>query len=352
MARRRPSFWKDISMAKKKRGKKLIPTLVLLALACVCALWFRGQLQPVSSAKGIKKQYIRYEDPKRLSVVLKDLEQKGILRSSFATRILAIIQSRPNLVAAGTYQISPGMSASQILRELKTPYKLIFRFPETNWANRTAHLLQNNSIVDADEYMRLVRHPEEFKDTVSFTLPKDSLEGYLYPKRYEVTPLMGAKAVIEQQLKEFQRTVWNGPERPKDLQRTLTLASLVQLEAGADRDRPMIAAVIENRIKKNMPLQIDACLLYGIQKWRRLTFKDYREIDSPYNTYKFKGLPPGPICSPDEKDIEAAMHPASNNNLYYVALPNGTTIYAETYPEHLKNIVKRKAAIAKLKATK
>jgi len=339
-------------MAKKRRGKKLIPVLVLFALACAFAFWFVGQLRPVSSAKGQKKQYVRYEDARRLSVVLKDLEEKGILKSAFATRILAVVQSRPNIVAAGTYQVSPSMSASQILRELKTPFNLIIRFPETNWANRTAHLLQNYSIVDADEYMRLVHHPQEFAGTVAFPLPTDSLEGYLYPKRYEVTPLMGAKAVIQQQLKEFESVVWNGPERPKDLKRTLTLASLVQLEAGADRDRPMIAAVIENRIKKNMPLQIDASLLYGIQKWRRLTFKDYKEIQSPYNTYKFKGLPPSPICSPDEKDIQAAMHPAQNNNLYYVAMPDGTSIYAETYPEHLKNIAKRKAAIAKLKGSK
>ena len=339
-------------MAKKRRVRKLIPVLVILAVLVGFAIWFRGQLQPVSAEKGQKKQYVRYDDPKRLSVVLKDLESKGILRSAFATRILAIAESRPNLVAAGTYQVSASMSASMILKELKTPFKLILRFPETNWANRTAHLLQNYSIVDADEYMRLVHHPEEFAGTVSFPLPKDSLEGYLYPKRYEVTPLMGAKAVIQQQLKEFDSVVWHGAERPQDLQRTLTLASLVQLEAGADRDRPMIAAVIENRIKRNMPLQIDASLLYGIQKWRRLTFKDYKEIDSPYNTYKFKGLPPSPICSPDEKDIQAAMHPAHNNNLYYVALPDGTSIYAETYPEHLKNIAKRKAAIAKLKAAK
>jgi UPF0755 protein len=335
----------------KKRSRKLLPIWILALLVVVAGLWFNNGIRAVSSAKA-KKEYVRYEEPRRLSVVLKDLEKRGFIRNATAARILAILQSRPNIVSPGAYSLSPSMSASTILKELKTPVKLILRFPETNWANRTAHLLQNYSILDADEYMRLVRNPQAFDGTVSFPLPKDSLEGYLYPKHYEVTPLMGAKAVIDAQLKEFEKEVWNGAERPKDLQRTLTLASLVQLESGADNDRAMIAGVIENRLKKNMPLQIDAALLYGIQKWRRLTFKDYKEIDSPYNVYKFKGLPPGPICSPDEKDVLAALHPAKHNYLYYVAMPDGTSIYAETYPQHLKNIAKRKAALAQLKGVK
>ena len=127
------------------------------------------------------------------------------------------------------------------------------------------------------------------------------------------------------------------------------MASLVQLEAGTDSDRPMIAGVIENRIQKKMPLQIDATILYALQKWQRLTFKDYHSVKSPYNTYLVKGLPPGPICSPDEIDIEAAMHPAKHNFLFYVALPDGSSIYAATYKEHLKNIRIRKAALKALK---
>jgi UPF0755 protein len=241
------------------------------------------------------------------------------------------------------------MSAEEVLHQLRMPVTLLLRLPETNWANRTAHLLANYDVVDADDYMDLVNDPKQFADDVSFPLPKGSLEGYLYPKRYSLPPLYGAKRVIQQQLKEFEKNVWNGPDRPKDLKRTLTVASLVQLEAGVDDDRSMIAGVIENRLKKKMPLQIDSTILYALQKWRRLTFKDYHSVDSPYNTYTHKGLPPGPICSPDEKDIEAAIHPAKHNYLYYVALPNGKSIYAATYKDHLKNIALRKAALKELK---
>jgi len=197
--------------------------------------------------------------------------------------------------------------------------------------------------------MALVRDPSQFAHDVSFPLPKDSLEGYLYPKKYDLPPLYGARRVILKQLKEFERNVWDARERPKNLTRTLIVASLVQLEAGRDDDRPMIAGVIENRLKKKMPLQIDATILYALQKWRRLSFKDYHGVKSPYNTYTTKGLPPGPICSPDAKDIQAAMHPAKHDYLYYVALPDGRSIYAATYHDHLKNIEIRKAALKAVK---
>jgi UPF0755 protein len=124
---------------------------------------------------------------------------------------------------------------------------------------------------------------------------------------------------------------------------------MVELEVAKDEERPIVAGVIENRLKRKMPLQIDATLLYGIGKWRRLTFKDYKEIKSPYNTYTHQGLPPGPICSPTVKSIEAALHPATHNYLYYVAMPEGYHLFAETYKEHLANIKKCAAERARLK---
>ena len=332
-------------MPKRRRSKGWFAPLLVLGLAAGFMFWLYSGTRPVANKGAGQKLTIRYETARKLPAVLNDLEKRGLIRNSQAARILALLERRPTTVPAGSYVVGSAMSAEEILRQLRKPVFLLLRLPETNWANRTAHLLANYQIADADEYMDLVRDPKGFADDVSFPLPADSLEGYLYPKRYELPPLIGARRVILQQLKEFERNVWNGTERPKDLKRTLILASLVQLEAGRDDDRAMIAGVIENRIKKKMPLQIDSTILYALQKWRRLSFKDYHGVVSPYNTYTHKGLPPGPICSPDEKDILAAMHPAKHNYLYYVALPNGQSIYAATYKEHLKNIALRKAAL-------
>lgn len=335
-------------MAKRRRTRNLLG-LLLVAVATIAALsWLYLGVRPLAVRREGRKLMVRYEKAVRLNQVLDDLQGRGILRNALAARVLALLERRTSVVTAGSYSVNSSMTAEGILRQLRNPIVVLLRLPETNWANRTAHLLANNDIADADEYMRLVRDPRQFANDVAFPLPKDSLEGYLYPKRYELPPLFGAKRVIEMQLKEFERNVWDSPQRPKDLKRTLTIASLVQLEAGKDEDRPMIAGVIENRLKKKMPLQIDATILYALQKWRKLTFKDYHGVVSHYNTYTNKGLPPGPICSPDEKDILAAMNPAKHDYLYYVALPNGRSVYAANYKDHLKNIALRKAAIKEL----
>ena len=330
-------------MSMRRKRKIVVLALVVAAFVGFGAYIVSG-LQPMSTAEA-QKVFIRYENPTRLSTVLNDLKDRGIVRNPFAARVSSWFMRMDGTVSAGTYSVGPGQNSLAILWALRKPIKQILRLPETNWANRTAHLLEGKHVTTADEYMALVRDPQQFANDVSFPLPKDSLEGYLYPEHYDLPPLYGAKRTILKQLKEFEKNIWDSPDRPADFRRTLILASLVQLEAGKDSDRPMIAGVIENRLKQKMPLQIDATICYALQKWRRLTFKDYRNVKSPYNTYLVKGLPPGPICSPDAKDIEAAMHPAKHNYLFYVALPNGQSIYSATYKEHLRNIKIRKEAM-------
>jgi UPF0755 protein len=193
--------------------------------------------------------------------------------------------------------------------------------------------------------MALVRQPQEFKGVVDFPLPSDSLEGYLYPDTYDFPPLYGARNAIKRQLKAFQEKVYEPLGRPKNLHRLVTIGSMIELEVMKDEERPKVAGVIENRVKQNMYLGIDAALLYGIQKWRQLTLDDYRNIDSPYNTYTHKGLPPGPICSPTYASVKAAKNPSHHNYLYYVAMPTGYHMFAPDYPTHLANIQRRKAAL-------
>ena len=220
------------------------------------------------------------------------------------------------------------------------------RLPATNWAKRDANLLQRHEVCTADEYMAEVTHPQDHR--TDFPLPAGTLEGYLYPDTYDLPPLLGAKAVVGRQLQAFRDKVWEPLGHPANLARILTVASLVQLEAGRDDERPVIAGVIENRLARGMRLQIDASILYGLGKWRRLTFRDYKEVDSPYNLYRHSGLPPTPICSPSVASIRAAIDPAHHNYLYYVALPDGHSLFAATYEEHKKNIARRKAAMVAL----
>jgi UPF0755 protein len=281
-----------------------------------------------------------------LSAALLDLRKRGVIRNVRAMRIWGVLTRRATRVRAGTYTFRGGLTAGEVFDLFEHPVFLMVRIPETNWASRTSRLLAQPQyqVCDSQDYMSLVKAPQSFASEVNFPLPNDSLEGYLYPDTYELAPLMGARGVVLRQLKAFQAKIYDAFGKPKDLNRLLTLASMVQLEAGGAQDRYKIAGVIENRLAKHMRLQIDATLLYGIQKWRRLTFKDYRTLDTPYNTYLHDGLPPGPICSPDADSVAAAIHPdRTGDYLFYVALPGGKTLFAKSFAEHKRNIRLRNA---------
>jgi UPF0755 protein len=199
--------------------------------------------------------------------------------------------------------------------------------------------------------MDCVRNPARFQALVPFPLPTDSLEGYLYPDTYDLPPLLGAEGVIARQLLNFQTKVWEPMHQPKDLAELVTMGSLIEMEVKRDDERPRVSAVIHNRIKLKMRLQIDAAINYGLQKWRPLTLNDYKKVDSPYNLYLHDGLPPTPICSPTFESVLAAANPTTEKSVYYVALPSGESLFAVTFEEHQKNRRLRRAALDAMKMT-
>lgn len=337
-------------MAKGKK-KGCAGCLVVLALIGI-GLYFAGSALLAPTVPG-PKRYIRFATNTDFDQALSRLQKEGFIRSSLATSLYGRITKKAGPVKEGTYEFAPGMDADTLLAALQKPVRQMVRLPETNWARRSASLLEKAGVCTADEYMELFNQPSQFQDKVSFDLSKaETLEGYLYPDTYDLPPMLGAKGVIERQLANFEKKVLDGKTAPPNFRRTLIIASMIELEVMKDDERPIVAGVIENRITKGIPLQIDACLLYGIQKWRTLTFADYRNIPGPYNVYTHKGLPPGPICSPTNKSIRAAMKPAQHGYLYYVALPDGRHLFSATYPEHLQNIGRRKAALAAIEKAK
>jgi len=167
---------------------------------------------------------------------------------------------------------------------------------------------------------------------------KYRLQGFLYPSTYEFYSDASAETVIKTMLDEFQKQTQN--LNIADFYKTITCASLIEREAKLDNERELISGVIHNRIKQNMPLQIDASVVYaisdGMYNVERVFYKDL-EVNSLYNTYKYEGLPIGPICSPGIKSIKAAISPSQHNYLYYhtdTTKNDGSHIFTETYSEH------------------
>jgi UPF0755 protein len=316
-------------------------------LACLAAggwFWVKAELEPMPSGPSYLKRYPRKEP---FDKALQDLFDKGVIRDITVMKLYARWKHEAAAVPEGTYEFKPGMTPDAVFKALHSKIVQMVRIPETNFSYRTANLLEEHNVAEARDYKLLIKTPEAFKGEVSFPLPGQSLEGYLFPDTYDLPPLLGAHDTILRQLNAFETKVYPLLKGVKDINRVLTIASMVEMEAARDKDRPLIAGVIVNRLNRGMDLQIDATILYALQQWRRLTFADYRNTISAYNTYLHNGLPPGPICSPSVKSVEAALHPASNDYLYYVALPTHYHVFAHTYAEHLANIAKIRAQTKK-----
>jgi UPF0755 protein len=319
---------------KKKSGGKATFLLICLAVIAGAGLWFKTQLDGNTAGKA---ENMIFTSSRGLSSVLNEFESKGIIKSAFAAKVLSVLSGTKRTINPGVYRVSQGMSAQDALTSLRNPIKQLVRIPEERWISRVAKLLEEKKVAKADEYIVLSKHPEKFSDS-GIPFFNDSLEGFLYPDTYNFAPDIGADYVIKRQLMNFEKRTAGLGLTKENMRRTIIIASLLELEASDYKEKQMIAGVIENRLMHGMRLQIDATINYAIQEWRPLVYKDYTNVKSPYNTYLAKGLPPGPICSPTAKSIEAALHPIKHKFVYYITMPDKVTRFSATYPEHLVNV--------------
>jgi len=331
-----------------RKARRRVAQVVVLGGAVGLGFVFSALIAPMPS--GPKKRFVMVK-PRKLSEQLAIMADKGVIRSAFATNLYGMVLGfRGNrLIAPGVYEVHPGQSAGEVLRSLVTPLRQLVRLREGRWAARTAKALAEKEVCSSEEYLALVGEPEKF-ETPGVPLVGDTLEGYLYPDTYNFPPELGAELVIRRQLLNFAKRTKGLGLTEANVRRTLTIASMLELESAKLDEKKLIAGVIENRLKKGMRLQIDATVNYGMQLWRPLFYKDYTAVKSPYNTYLTKGLPPGPICSPTVESVKAALNPAQHNDLFYISLPDGRTLFTPTYEAHLKNVQLRdkiKSAVKK-----
>ncbi|WP_062293398.1 endolytic transglycosylase MltG [Demequina phytophila] len=181
------------------------------------------------------------------------------------------------------------------------------------------------------------------KDTDALGLPAEAegnLEGWLFPSTYEFTPGVTPQEVMAKMIQQTITVLDKHGVAAEDREQVLTVASLVEREAKLDEDRPIIASVIYNRLDQGMKLELDSTVKYLTQTEGVWTSDDERATDSPYNTYMYEGLPPGPIAGAGEASIEAAVNPAETDYLFFVTvnLDTGETKYASEYSDHLANV--------------
>lgn len=276
------------------------------------------------------------------------LEQRKLIRDAQAFRLWARVKGLQNRMQTGYYKLEPGKSAPELLDKLVSgdTEKIPYTIPEGYRIDQAAKNLDKYDL-SSERYMDLARQPDPALLTtypfLAETSGKTSLEGYLYPDTYY---LHGSESqLIEAQLHRFQEVVmplWQ--QRPAShkltLDQTIKLASIVELEGLLDRELPVIAGVFLRRMEIGMKLESDPTTEYALgwhQGAKGLSLKDI-QIDSPYNTYRYPGLPPTPIGNPGIAAIRAVLNPQRTPYLYFVARGDGTHAFSSTYDQHLQAI--------------
>ncbi len=285
--------------------------------------------------------------PKRVRVKLtattplsKAIDQLGdeIIANRMGLKLYCMIRRPRSVVPPGTYSFRTGMTGSQVLAAFQNRVTIDLLLPSGFWTARTAERLEERGVCSAQEYIELARQPDQFKLSESEKLAAGpTLEGLLTPGKYTFEPEEDARSVIEQQLARYRETVAPLIHHP-DPRKVLTIGSLIQCEVARTDEMPIVSGVIQNRMRTKTPLQLDATVLYALQKWKVLGPGVVRKVQSPYNTYLHAGLPPGPICSPTPDAVRAAQKPTKTDFLYYVAKPDRRHLFSADYAIHLGNI--------------
>lgn len=260
-----------------------------------------------------------------LSTIADRLVEENLIRNALVFRIYTQVQGLTKKIQAGKYLLSPSSNISQLTAILiKGPADLKFTFPE-GWRK--------------EEYAkRLAANLNDF-DYQNFLKQVIGLEGKLFPDTYLIPIDTGMAALIDIFTKNFAQKTSSLDFKNEDL----ILASIIEREAKTDADRQIVAGILTKRLEKGWPLQADATIQYALGKegnwWPSLSKKDL-ELNSLYNTYKYKGLPPTPICNPGLASIKAALNPIKTSYWFYLSDNQGQIHYAQTLEEHNQNIAK------------
>lgn len=247
---------------------------------------------------------------------------------------------------AGSFRFDPTNKTIDVLKALVTgsqAHTVRVTFPEGIMLTDFARILQRNIALDSAEFMRLATSDSMAK---AHSIPAPTLEGYLYPNTYDFYWKQPADKVLEFLLNE-QNKLWNtkfeelSKKKNKTRHEILTLASIVEAETPKPEERPTVAGVYSNRLRIGMKLDADPTVQYAIGSQRRLLYSDL-DIDNRYNTYKYSGLPPGPINNPSATAIASALSPEEHSYLYFCAKGDGsnTHSFATTGTEHMVNVAR------------
>ena len=244
-----------------------------------------------------------------------NLKSQGFIRYSSLFRIYALFKEKQRELKAGEYELGFSMNIPEIVEKMAEGERI----------RKIITIIEGWAVKDIEQYLG------ESIDS--------SLEGYLFPDTYEISPEADAKEIVEKMRENFEKKLTPElrekiEEQKKTIVQIITMASLLEKEVKTPEDKKIVSGILWKRIENNMPLQVDATIVYVTGRKSLEITKEELKIDSPYNTYKYKGLPPGPICNPGIESIKAAIYPEKSEYWFYLSTKEGKTIFSRNLKEH------------------
>ena len=317
--------------------------VVIAAIVFGSVVWTRLH-EPYKGYDGAE-QFVQIPSGAGAADIRQRLLDAKVVRDPLTLRAALRWTGSSRALKAGEYRFDRPMSAVDVVEKIARGdvYGRRITFPEGLTIREMAALYEMREFGPAKAFADAARDASLIRD---LDPEAPDLEGYLFPETYALPRGTPAAQLIAMMVARF-RAIYTEPlqQRARDQQLTtrqvMALASLVEKETGKAEERPLVAAVYRNRLRIGMGMQADPTVVYALQKAGRYDGNIRREdlaIDSPYNTYKYSGLPPGPIASPGKASIEAALAPADVDYLYFVSRNDGSHVFASTLDEHNANV--------------
>lgn len=328
--------------------KKLLVMMLVLILAAAAAgfLVLTRVRQPYQAWTGLE-QFVDIPPGAGTRVIGDKLVAAGVMPDALTYRAGLWLTGDARRLKAGEYRFDHPMSPVDVIGKIARGdvYVINVTFPEGLTVAEMAAIFEKHALGPADEFVQAARDASPIR---ALDPEATDLEGYLFPDTYPLSRHTSAAALVHLMAARFDNVLTPAirqaaAARGLTIRQLVTMASIVEKETGRAEERPIVAAVYGNRVRIGMPLQCDPTLIFALARAGKYTGNlrhDDLAFDSPYNTYRYRGLPPGPIASPGLASIEAALNPSADPYLYFVSRNDGSHAFARTLDEHNRNVQK------------
>jgi UPF0755 protein len=329
--------------------KRLLWFLIVVVLAAGAggAWWMWVQIHAPFKGFSAAEQFVEIPSGAGNRAIANRLVDAGVVRDALTFRAAIQLSGEGRKLKAGEYRFDHAVTPLEVIDKLARGdvYVVSVTFPEGLNVLEMSKIFEAHGFGAAASFVDAARDVKPIRD---LDPAATDLEGYLFPETYAVPRKTDAPKLVHLMVAQFQKALT--PElraqvaaRHLQVRTVVTLASIVEKETAKAEERPLVAAVYENRLRIGMLLQCDPTVIYALERAGRYhgnIHKDDLQIDSPYNTYRFAGLPPGPIASPGRASLAAAIAPADSDYLYFVSRNDGSHEFAKTLAEHNRNVQK------------